>query len=191
MKSNLKDYIIKQSSFLENGFCDETIIKLQELEKSEWKKHAYYDNQTGKLVSNGNQELDINYVNYLDNTRIIIEKMWHSIANYVDSFEYPWFTAWSGYSPIRYNRYALNQRMNNHCDHIHSLFDGERKGIPILSCLGLLNDDYEGGEFFILDDLKIDLNKGDLLIFPSNFMYPHRVEPVLSGIRYSYISWVW
>ena len=81
--------------------------------------------------------------------------------------------------------------MNYHCDHIHSLFDGERKGVPILSCLGLLNDDYEGGEFFILDDLKIELKKGDLLIFPSNFMYPHRVEPVLSGIRYSYISWVW
>ena len=39
--------------------------------------------------------------------------------------------------------------------------------------------------------LKIELKKGDLLIFPSNFMYPHRVEPVLSGIRYSYISWVW
>ena len=191
MKPNLKDYIIKQSSFLENDFCDETIIKLQEIEKSEWLKHAYYNNQTGELVSNGNQELDITYANHLDNTRVIIEKMWHSIANYIDSFKYPWFTAWRGFSPIRYNRYTLNQKMNYHCDHIHSLFDGDRKGIPILSCLGLLNDDYEGGEFLILDDLKIELKKGDLLIFPSNFMYPHRVKPVLKGVRYSYISWVW
>ena len=30
-----------------------------------------------------------------------------------------------------------------HADHIHSMFDGEKKGIPILSVLGVLNDDYE------------------------------------------------
>jgi predicted 2-oxoglutarate/Fe(II)-dependent dioxygenase YbiX len=77
-----------------------------------------------------------------------------------------------------------------HADHIHSMFDGERKGIPILSVLGVLNDDYEGGEFVLIDE-KIDLNKGDIIIFPSNFMYPHKVEPVTKGTRYSYISWIW
>ena len=64
-----------------------------------------------------------------------------------------------------------------HADHIHSMFDGERKGIPILSVLGVLNDDYEGGEFVLIDE-KIDLSKGDIIIFPSNFMYPHKVEHV-------------
>ena len=77
-----------------------------------------------------------------------------------------------------------------HADHIHSMFDGERKGIPILSVLGVLNDDYEGDEFVLIDE-KIDLSKGDIIIFPSNFMYPHKVEPVTKGIRYSYISWIW
>ncbi len=56
--------------------------------------------------------------------------------------------------------------------------------------LGVLNDDYEGGEFVLIDE-KIDLSKGDIIIFPSNFMYPHKVEPVTKGIRYSYISWIW
>ena len=70
------------------------------------------------------------------------------------------------------------------------MFDGERKGIPILSVLGVLNDDYEGGEFVLIDE-KIDLSKGDIIIFPSNFMYPHKVEPVTKGTRYSYISWIW
>ena len=77
-----------------------------------------------------------------------------------------------------------------HADHIHSMFDGERKGIPILSVLGVLNDDYEGGEFVLIDE-KINLSKGDIIIFPSNFMYPHKVEPVTKGTRYSYISWIW
>ena len=70
------------------------------------------------------------------------------------------------------------------------VFDGEKKGIPILSVLGVLNDDYEGGEFIIFDDTEIKFDKGDVLVFPSLFLYPHKVEPVKSGTRYSYISWV-
>ena len=81
--------------------------------------------------------------------------------------------------------------MANHCDHISSLFDGKRKGIPILSIIGLLNDDFEGGELIMFEDKKIDTKKGDLLIFPSNFMYPHEIMPVTKGVRYSYVSWVW
>jgi predicted 2-oxoglutarate/Fe(II)-dependent dioxygenase YbiX len=51
--------------------------------------------------------------------------------------------------------------------------------------------DYEGGEFIMFQDHEIKLKKGDLLIFPSVFLYPHKVEPVKKGIRYSFISWVW
>ena len=40
-------------------------------------------------------------------------------------------------------------------------------------------------------DKKIDMKAGDLLIFPSTFMYPHRVDPVKNGTRYSYVSWTW
>jgi predicted 2-oxoglutarate/Fe(II)-dependent dioxygenase YbiX len=40
-------------------------------------------------------------------------------------------------------------------------------------------------------DEEIKFKTGDLLIFPSNFLYPHRVEPVTKGVRYSFISWTW
>ena len=76
-----------------------------------------------------------------------------------------------------------------HCDHIHSLFDGERKGIPVLSVLGALNDDYEGGEFIMFDDYKIPLKTGDVVIFPSVFLYPHKVMPVTKGTRHSLVLW--
>ena len=55
MKLNLKDYVIKQSSFLENDFCDETIIKLNELEKLKWEKHTYHKRGTNEIVSNGDE----------------------------------------------------------------------------------------------------------------------------------------
>ena len=31
------------------------------------------------------------------------------------------------------------------------------------------------GEFVLIDE-KIDLSKGKMIVFPSNFMYPHKVE---------------
>ena len=81
--------------------------------------------------------------------------------------------------------------MKIHCDHIHSIFDGTKKGIPVFSVIGLLNDDYEGGKLVMFGDKKINTKEGDLIIFPSLFLFPHEVEPITKGIRYSYISWMW
>ena len=36
-------------------------------------------------------------------------------------------------------------------DHIHSIFDGKMKGVPIVSIVANLNEDYEGAEF--VDDV--------------------------------------
>ena len=53
------------------------------------------------------------------------------------------------------------------------------------------NDDYEGGGFFFFEDYEVKLKQGDILIFPSVFMFPHRVEKVTKGIRNSFVSWAW
>mgnify|MGYP003324890271 FL=1 len=46
--------------------------------------------------------------------------------------------------------------MQLHCDHVRDIFDGERKGVPIFSVVGALNDDYSGGELIMFDDYKIE-----------------------------------
>jgi predicted 2-oxoglutarate/Fe(II)-dependent dioxygenase YbiX len=81
--------------------------------------------------------------------------------------------------------------MKLHCDHIHDLFDGQVKGVPILTIVGLLNEDFEGGNFLLWDNENINLETGSVVIFPSNFMYPHRVSTIKSGVRYSFVSWAW
>ena len=59
-----------------------------------------------------------------------------------------------------------------------------------ISCSFILNDDFEGGEFAFFDrELKYKLEKGDAIMFPSNFMYPHEVMPVTKGTRYSIVTW--
>ena len=191
MKKSLKDYLFK-TSFLNKQLCNETIKDLQKIKKSNWQEHTFYNLKNKELIKlSDNNELDILYTNEIKNTKIITDNLWNQINSYIKNLNFPWFEGWNGYTQIRYNRYTENKKMALHCDHIQSMFDGERKGIPILSCLGFLNDDYDGGEFIMFDDYEIKIKQGDLLIFPSNFMYPHKVKPVKKGIRYSFISWVW
>jgi Rps23 Pro-64 3,4-dihydroxylase Tpa1-like proline 4-hydroxylase len=66
-----------------------------------------------------------------------------------------------------------------------------------LSVIITLNNDYEGGNLlFAPTDKKEDLitvkpGVGKMVIWPSNFMYPHQVEPVTKGKRYSIVGWLW
>ena len=60
-----------------------------------------------------------------------------------------------------------------------------------LSCSFALNDDFEGGEFALFDrEIQLKPKKGSVLVFPSNFMYPHEICPVTKNTRYSIITWL-
>jgi len=63
-----------------------------------------------------------------------------------------------------------------------------------LSLIYFVNDDFEGGNLnFKLvgsgGEMVIENKPNRLVIWPSNFMYPHRVTPVESGTRYSVVAW--
>jgi predicted 2-oxoglutarate/Fe(II)-dependent dioxygenase YbiX len=192
MKKNLKDYVKHYSCFLKNDVCEKTILELNQINNNLWNQHEFYDSLKNKYLKySGDQELATLYSKNISTKEIIMKEIWNAIHDYITSLNFPWFIGWQAYSEIRFNKYSENTKMAQHCDHITTLFDGKEKGIPILSVLGILNDDYEGGEFIMFDNEKIKLNKGDLLIFPSIFLYPHKVETVTKGTRYSFISWVW
>lgn len=61
-----------------------------------------------------------------------------------------------------------------------------------LTILAFLNNDYEGGKFFLMLDERnkqyIETTPGTVLVFPSHIM--HGVEPVTKGIRKSVVSWL-
>lgn len=186
MQLNLKKYVKHKKKFLDKKFCNQVI---KSLDNYDWKTHEFYDGKKFNTLS-GDQELDVSHGKQKDpNVEVIMEKLWFEIKDYVDKLKFSWFNGWQGYSLIRYNKYNLNKKMAEHCDHITTLFEGQ--GIPILSLLIVLNDDYKGGEFIMFKNIEYKFKAGDLLIFPSNFLYPHRVNPVKKGTRYSVVSWVW
>ena len=94
-------------------------------------------------------------------------------------------------SSVRLNRYDSSTEMKYHHDHIHSIFDGQHRGIPTLSIVGLLNDDFKGGDFIFNRKDKTKLKAGDILVFPSLFIYGHRVDKVIEGTRHSFVAWAY
>ena len=86
-------------------------------------------------------------------------------------------------------RYKKGEYYKKHVDnHTNTVFP------RYLSLIFILNDDYEEGGLTFFPDtnysLDIKATKGQVVIFPSNFMFPHRVNEVTKGTRYSIVSWV-
>jgi hypothetical protein len=46
-----------------------------------------------------------------------------------------------------------------------------------------------GHHYFNYLDINVVPKKGDILMFPSNYMATHEVLPVTAGVRYSYLGW--
>tara|TARA_B100000131_G_C18085359_1_gene599860 strand:+ start:1152 stop:1727 length:576 start_codon:yes stop_codon:yes gene_type:complete len=191
MNKDIEHYLYK-TNFLDKEYCEQTINVLN---KNDWTPHEWYDYSTDSLNSNNQQPSVILYENFTDEVKSIndeiIKKLHTSILEYLERLDFHWFRSWRGYSAIKFIQYNQGHTMERHCDHIHNLFDGNIKGIPTLSIIGLLNDNYEGGDIIMFEDKKINTKAGDLLIFPSNFLYPHEITPVTKGTRYSFVSWVW
>lgn len=85
-------------------------------------------------------------------------------------------------------KYDIGGKYEIHTDHYS---DSPRH----LSIIMNLNNDYEGGDLIFTDqkgnELKrYNLNKGSIVFFPSNFLYPHSIEPITKGARYSVVAWL-
>ena len=116
------------------------------------------------------------------------------VDSYITDFlkDIPWFSYWNGKTRFYWIKYPTGSSgMGVHADHVRNIFDGTRRGIPTLTVLGLLNDDYEGGELEFFQKTKIKPKQGECLIFPSVFLFPHEVLPITSGTRYSFAVWIW
>ena len=190
MKENLKDYILHLDNWIPKNIIDKSISELSD--NKTWQRHAYSNSKTFiKESKNKDKELDVCLGDNLTYLKEIHDLTWKASEKYIviEKISGDTFEGWKGFSKIRFNRYKKGQIMSRHSDHIVTLFQGEQRGIPVLSIVGVLNDDYEGGEFIMFDNHEIKFKAGDLIIFPSIFLYPHLVKPVKKGIRYSFVSW--
>jgi hypothetical protein len=180
----LKSFIHIERGIIPKDTCE---FVIETIKNSLWSKHTWNDLEK-KSFSYPTKELDVLFItedleNILD---IFVSKSIKSYNNFIGKEKVSQVT---GFSPIRFNRYQKGQIMRKHCDHIQSLFEGEVRGIPVLSIIINFNDNYKGGDLIFWDDYKVNLGEGDIVIFPSLFLFPHRVEEVTENVRYSGVTW--
>ena len=179
--NNIHDYVLVHNAHSREE-CNSFI---EELEKTHWKPHTWYQNRTNIFADRKDFSVQNNVevqTRMRDGFISAIKQYFKVISSDVtDQFNF---------SPVRFNKYETGESIKHHVDHIHSIFDGKRKGIPIMSFVGVFNDDYEGGEF-ILAGKEYSLKAGDVIMFPSVFLYPHEVKPITSGTRYSWVLWAY
>jgi predicted 2-oxoglutarate/Fe(II)-dependent dioxygenase YbiX len=83
---------------------------------------------------------------------------------------------------INFVRYTPGQHFAVHTDHGFSY-------TCTLSSVMYLNDDYNGGEiWFPYLNIKFKPEAGDIIFFPSTFIYAHASEKVTSGTKYSAVT---
>ena len=178
----LNDFIMVHEGLVPEDLCDDII---KEFEDSE-----YWNNSTvgtGDVVSNVRScdSISLSRAAELDEIKKKLdERMFSCASEAINKYRKCWTSIEAdidtGYDLLRYKE---GQFYIQHTDS----FKHQQRSI---SCSFALNDDYEGGEFgFFNRERVIKLKKGDALMFPSNFMFPHEIMPVTSGTRYSIITW--
>ena len=89
---------------------------------------------------------------------------------------------------FRLNKYGKGGFMAEHADNIHHSHN-QQYGYPSTSLLYFLNDEYKGGEIVIADTVY-KTKRNSAIMFPSNFMFPHYVNKITKGTRYSIVTWI-
>ena len=188
--TQLKYLIHVERGIIPANLCDYLV---DVVEKNEWRPHTWYNNVQGTFGSEETMELDVQNIT-VELQSLLTPFMIQAGAAYNAKYSFNCERTqqiMNKFSAIRFNRYSPGQIMRRHHDHIHSIFSGDEKGIPVLSFILNLNDDYEGADLVFWDDYIVPLGKGDIIMFPSLFLFPHMVTEATKGRRYSAVSWAW
>lgn len=122
---------------------------------------------------------------YISRLSFIKDKMTEIVKPAVEDYKSKYYT----FDAIDYFgwvmlKYRVGDFFTSHTDASH---DFPRQ----LSLVYYVNDDYEGGELeFPHLDLTIKPLAGELIIFPSNYLFLHAANKVTSGTKYSIINFI-
>ena len=192
--TKLNECIYLAEKIIPADLCDAIV---QDIETRSWEPHTWYNDATKSSHSEETMELDVQSTTP-ELHKVISPFVVEAARQYNKNYSYPFADQptrpgqfMTQFCPIRFNRYKPGQIMRQHHDHIHSLFDGNIKGVPVLTFILNFNDDYEGADLFFWENTGVKLGKGDIVMFPSNWLFPHGVTEATKGVRYSGSVWGW
>jgi hypothetical protein len=163
---DLSEYILILKGFMAPDLCDQTV--------------AQYGTRAKRAVVEGNVEHPSRTCSQIMTGLPLEDHTKQAIRTYRGKFPDCRIVKNSGWLYVKYDE---GQFYKQHCD--------EFPGTPRLVTISVaLNDDYEGGEWAWFDrEIVAGFHKGDAVMFPSNWMFPHEILPVTKGTRHALITW--
>jgi len=189
---NLSNFILHFGNGLPNTLCDNIISKFKN--SPNWKPHGWAE-YTSQPYSNDQKEFSVLDWAEDELSEEFAGCLFKALTVYHQKVGLKNKALANGISLPRLNKYEVGQYCRNHYDHIYSLFEGEKRGIPVLSIITNFNENYSGGELVFWKGTPFEstfkLDKGDIIIWPSAFLYPHTINEITKGTRYSAVVWTW
>ena len=188
---NLSDHIVYLKSFIDRDICLSVMNSLDNLEKD--KSAPYTD---GLLNDDADTyfDPDIKYIDEVRN-RIFVDGL-EEYAKKIRAFNWSYYDTKSFHcSEMIIRRYNEGSEFKyHHDDIIGEIFPHwflRRQNI--LTCNFYFSDanDYDGGDLVFTCGEKFHPTMGDIIIFPSNWMFYHEVQKITKGKRYSGTVWLY
>jgi hypothetical protein len=109
----------------------------------------------------------------------IHDSAFKAIKPCVDDYGYYWGVGVNYYEAFNFVKYdGPGTHFKVHADHGPAY-------VTTISVVAYLNDDYEGGElYFPRFNLTIKPKAGDVVVFPSTYIYEHASQDMISGKKY-------
>lgn len=172
---SMEDYIWYEPGRVDAAFCDEVVARAEE------SAHFRAGTIMSGEVANTIRDVGLTSVNqWPDLDSKFFQIYGNAIRDYCAKHTDLQIEKDEGYTLLRYHR------TQSYAQHVDS---GTRIPRAVTAIIGL-NEEYTGGEFWFWGGaVKQRIEKGALLMFPASFQYPHGVQPIESGTRYSVITW--
>jgi len=110
------------------------------------------------------------------------ERTFSHIRQLADDYGRYWGVGVGYYEAFNFVKYdGAGTHFKIHADHGPAY-------VTTISIVAYINEDYEGGDlYFPRFDLTIKPKKGDVVIFPSTFIYEHASNDMIAGTKYSIV----
>lgn len=174
----IEDYILVVPDALSSDECD---YLLKYYKNSEWDMALVDDHGRGFKPDEHVRNCYVTPVGQPRSYALMCAKADAAIKKYMELTPLVVTRGNSGFDMLKYEEGGFYK------EHADSMPQVPR----VLSCSWALNDDFEGGEWgFFGNEHKFSAPKGSLVVFPSNFVYPHQINPITKGTRYSIVTWL-
>ena len=111
------------------------------------------------------------------------EAVFQAVRQCVDDYGRYWGVGIASYEAFNFVKYdGPGTHFKVHADHGPTY-------VCTISVVVYLNDDYEGGDIWFprMNNLSIKPKAGDIVVFPSTYIYEHASQDMISGVKYSVV----